>query len=173
MKDIYVNKILLVGEVLEEFEVQSTQHGTEFAQVRVVTKEQYVDREGLMQISNTRHNVKLWGWLCKGARGLAPGDMVLVEGKIVNRSYEDQYGTTKWITEIKAAKFTALPDNANPDGNDGATKPQQQQGSRNKTRVSYEPKTRSMQSQTEALYGPPKEKKEESAIKDPMDDLPF
>jgi single stranded DNA-binding protein len=43
-----------------------------------------------------------------GADGLKKGQLVLVDGRIQNRSFEDQSGQRHWVTEVIARSLTML-----------------------------------------------------------------
>ena len=103
MQELDVNKVLLIGSIDKEPVVRYTQNNTAICQLRVKTTERYTSREGEQRESFSTHTVVVWGQ--KGERikdQLHINSRVYVEGNIRNRSYQDDSGNTKWVTEISA-----------------------------------------------------------------------
>ena len=51
----------------------------------------------------------MWGDMADRAeRQLKKGSMVYLEGKLTSRSYQDQDGNTKYITEVRAQTYRSL-----------------------------------------------------------------
>lgn len=97
-----VNKVILVGNLGKDPEVRHLESGAAVANFSLATSESYKDRNSGELITNTDwHNVVLWRGLAEIAeKYLHKGDKVYIEGKIKSRSYQDQDGVTKYITEI-------------------------------------------------------------------------
>ncbi|CAG5084105.1 single-stranded DNA-binding protein [Parvicella tangerina] len=97
-----VNKVILVGNLGKDPEVRHLESGAAVANFPIATSESYKDRNSGELITNTDwHNIVLWRGLAEIAeKYLKKGDKVYIEGKIRNRSYQDQEGITKYITEI-------------------------------------------------------------------------
>ncbi|MCB9189545.1 MAG: single-stranded DNA-binding protein [Flavobacteriales bacterium] len=97
-----VNKVILVGNLGKDPEVRHLENGAVVANFSLATSESYKDRNSGELVSNTDwHNIVLWRGLAEIAeKFLKKGDKVYVEGKLRNRSYQDQEGATKYITEI-------------------------------------------------------------------------
>jgi len=110
MQEINVNKVVLIGSLEREPELRYTSNNTAILNLRVVTTESYVTRDGQVAESRATHSVIVWGQ--KGERlkdQLYANSRIFVEGSLRNRSYEDNTGNRKWITEINAQ--TAFPIN--------------------------------------------------------------
>lgn len=99
-----LNKVFLLGNVGNDPELKQA-GSSSLLKLRLVTNEtRYLGDE--KKETSTWHTVILWG---KKADALAPhikkGNKLFVEGKIVNRSYEDRNsGDKRWIFEIEAYK---------------------------------------------------------------------
>lgn len=95
-----INKVILVGNVGKDPEVKYLDNGTAFARFTLATNETYKDKEGNKQTKTEWHNIVLWRGLAEVAeKYVKKGNPLYIEGKITNRSYE-QDGVTKFFTEI-------------------------------------------------------------------------
>jgi single-strand DNA-binding protein len=98
-----VNKVILLGNLGKDPEVRSFENGTTKASFTLATTDSYKDKNGEMVNQTEWHNVVAWRGLSEiAAKYLHKGDKVYVEGKLKNRSWTDQEGVTKYITEIEA-----------------------------------------------------------------------
>ena len=121
-----VNKVILIGNLGADPEVKTLTSGTKVARIRIATSETYTNREG-EKITNTEwHTVNLWRGLADVAeRYLKKGNPVYIEGKLKTRSYDDQDGNTKYITEIEADNMTMLGSaNSGGSGDSAPAKPE-------------------------------------------------
>lgn len=97
-----VNKVILLGYVGADPDVQILDGAVKVARIKIATSERYTDQNGNKQENTEWHSVTLW-------RGLADvvdkyvhkGSQVYIEGKIRTREYE-QEGVKKYATEIIA-----------------------------------------------------------------------
>lgn len=97
-----LNKVMLIGNLGKAPEVRHLENGTAVANFSIATSETYKDRNSGERITNTDwHNVVVWRGLADVAeKYLKKGDKVYLEGKLRSRSYQDQQGVTKYITEV-------------------------------------------------------------------------
>ncbi|OWY22147.1 single-stranded DNA-binding protein [Sphingobacteriales bacterium UPWRP_1] len=104
-----LNKVLLVGNLGKDPEIQNFESGSKKASFSLATSERYTNRDG-QSVENTEwHNIVCWGKLAEIAeKYLQKGKMVFVEGKIKTRSWEDKEGNKRYITEIEANSFQML-----------------------------------------------------------------
>lgn len=105
-----VNKVILVGNLGADPEVRTLEGGVTLARISIATTETYKDRNTGERKSNTEwHRVVLWRGLASIAEQyLRKGMQVYVEGKIRNRSYEDENKVMRYTTEIVADNMTML-----------------------------------------------------------------
>jgi len=110
-----INKVILIGNLGADPEVRTLESGVMFAKLSLATNESYKDRNDEWQTITEWHNIVLWRGLAERAeRQLKKGSQVFVEGKLTSRSYQDQDGNKKYITEIRANTFRLLgPKNTN------------------------------------------------------------
>lgn len=113
-----VNKVILVGNLGKDPEVRHLENGTAVANFSLATSESYKDRNsGELKTNTDWHNVVLWRGLAEIAeKYIKKGDKVYIEGKLRNRSYQDQEGVTKYITEVVGDNLVMM---GKPEGNNG------------------------------------------------------
>lgn len=71
------------------------------ARVSLATNESYKDKNGEWVNDTQWHNLVLWGKQAFFAeKHLSKGSEVAIEGKLINRSYQDKEGITRYITEV-------------------------------------------------------------------------
>lgn len=96
-----VNKVILVGNVGKDPEVRYLEGGTAVCRFSLATSETYKNREGEKVTTTEWHNIVLWKGLAEIAEKFVKKGMQLyIEGRIKTRSYNNQDGNTKYITEI-------------------------------------------------------------------------
>mgnify|MGYP003962185393 FL=1 len=96
-----VNKVILVGNLGRDPQLDYTPSGTARCRFSIATTEQYNDRDGQRQEKTEWHNIVLWARLAEIAgEYLKKGRQVYIEGQIRSRQYEDKDGQQRWITEI-------------------------------------------------------------------------
>lgn len=98
-----VNKVILIGNVGKEPEIRYTDNHVAVAQFPLATTERgYTLQNGTQVPERTDwHNIVLWRGLAETVeKYVHKGDKLYIEGKIRNRSYDDQNGQRRYITEI-------------------------------------------------------------------------
>jgi single-strand DNA-binding protein len=104
-----VNKAIIVGNLGRDPEMRSTQNGTQIANFSVATSRRYNNREGQMQEETEWHRVVAFGRLAEiCGQYLHKGKQVYIEGRIQTRSWEDDSGQKKYMTEIVANEMQML-----------------------------------------------------------------
>lgn len=118
-----VNKVFLMGRLGGDPEVKMTQGGQQVATMSIATSEKWTGKDGQKQEKTTWHRVVMWGKMAELAgRYLKKGREVHIEGKLDNRSWDDQNGQKRYVTEIVATDMTFVGSN----GGDGQQRQQQQ-----------------------------------------------
>lgn len=83
------------------------------ARFSIATNERYRNAQGERITETQWHNLIVWGKLAEIAeRFLEKGKEVAVEGKLVNRSYQDREGNKRYITEIQVNELLLLGNKA-------------------------------------------------------------
>lgn len=109
------NSVRLIGNVGNAPDVKEFESGTgknkmtqKMARFSMATNEHYVDRKGERQTNTEWHNVVAWGKSAELVEKLLQkGTEVVVEGKIVTRSYEKE-GVKRTTTEIVMNELLVL-----------------------------------------------------------------
>jgi single-strand DNA-binding protein len=97
------NIATMIGNLTDDPELRFTPSGAAVANFTVASNRRYTDRSGNQQEETTFMRVNCWRDMAENvAESLHKGDRIIVIGRIRVRSYEDQSGQTKWITEIEA-----------------------------------------------------------------------
>jgi len=97
-----VNKVILVGNLGKDAETKFTPSGVARTTFTIATGRRWKDQQsGEWKEETTWHNVVLWRSE-NVANYLLKGKQVYVEGRIDNRSWEDQSGQKRYITEVVA-----------------------------------------------------------------------
>lgn len=103
-----LNKVMLIGNVGADPEVRNLESGVTVATVRLATNESYTNKDGNKIEKVEWHRVNFWRGLAQVVeKYVKKGDPIYVEGRIRNRSYE-QDGVTKYTTEIEAENMVML-----------------------------------------------------------------
>jgi single-strand DNA-binding protein len=107
-----LNRVILVGRVGKNPEitvVASTSR--QLAKFSLATNEGYFDKNSnaWKDMPTEWHNVVAWGPLAqKVEKSLGKGDMVLIEGRIHTRKWQDKNGQDRWNTDIQAENIIVL-----------------------------------------------------------------
>ena len=136
-----LNKVILIGNVGSEPEVQYVQENVPVAKFRLATNESYKSKEG-EKITNTEwHNVVIWRGLAKVVEQyVKKGSKLYIEGKLTTRQYEKD-GQTKYFTEIVGRNMIMLDrkEDYNAAGNNADNVKQNQSTQDNKSTDSNVP----------------------------------
>ena len=98
-----VNKVILIGNVGKDPDVRYLDTGIAVASLPLATTDRaYTLQNGTQVPERTEwHNLVLWRGLAETAeKYVHKGDKLYIEGKIRTRSYDDQTGAKRYVTEI-------------------------------------------------------------------------
>lgn len=112
-----LNKVTLIGRLGRDPEIRYFESGTAKANFPLATSETYTNKEN-QRVENTEwHNIIFWRGLAEVAeKYLKKGSLVFIEGKLRTRSWDDQDGNKKYITEIEGNNLIMLDKAPNSDG---------------------------------------------------------
>ncbi len=104
-----VNKVILIGNLGKDPEVRHLDNGRAVANFPIATSETYKNKQG-ERVTNTEwHNIVLWTPLAEIAeKFLKKGGQVYIEGKLTTRSWDDQEGNKRYMTEVVGNNLTLL-----------------------------------------------------------------
>ncbi len=121
-----LNKAIIIGHLGADPEVKYTASNTAVANLRVATNERYRNNNGEWQETTEWHRIVAWSKLAEYVQQyIKKGTQVYIEGPIQTRSWEDQQGQKRYITEIKALTIKIL--DSRSDGNSADTSARQVQ----------------------------------------------
>lgn len=106
-----LNKVMLIGNVGKDPDVRYLDNGVAVASLVLATSERgYRLQNGTEVPERTEwHNVVLWRGLAETVeKYVHKGDKLFIEGKIRSRSYDDQNGIKRYVTEIFADNMEML-----------------------------------------------------------------
>ena len=110
-KSMSVNKVILIGNVGKDPDVRYVDTNVAVATFTLATTERgYTLANGTKVPDKTEwHNIVLWRGLAEVCeKYVHKGDRLYIEGKIRTRSYDDQKGVRRYITEIYADNMEML-----------------------------------------------------------------
>lgn len=118
----YLNKAMLIGNIGKDPTVTSP-NGKKCVRFSLATSKKYRDNNGEQKELTEWHNIAIWGKSAETFEKLNVGKGVklYVEGEIANRSWTDNNGQKRYMTEINASTFQVLtPRNTQPQGQQGS-----------------------------------------------------
>lgn len=103
------NKVSLIGRLGAQPELVTLDSGRTLARFSLATNENYKNKEGAWQENTQWHNITAWGKTAElMSKLLNKGQEVVVEGKLVNSSYETKEGEKRFSTAIEVNEFLLL-----------------------------------------------------------------
>lgn len=105
-----VNKAILLGNVGKEPDIRDV-NGVKVAQFTLATSEKGFTRKDGTQVPDKTewHNIVCWRGLAEIVeKYVQKGAKLYIEGKITTRSWDDQQGQKRYITEVVADNLEML-----------------------------------------------------------------
>jgi len=127
-----VNKVILIGNVGKDPDVRYLDNHVCVANLTLATTERgYTAQNGTQVPDRTEwHNLVFWRGLAETVeKYVHKGDKLYVEGNIRNRSYDDQNGVKRYVTEIFVDSMEML------------TRPQQKSDAPQQTQSASQPES--------------------------------
>ena len=99
-----LNRVILIGNLTADPELRSTPSGQSVCNFRMATNRFWTDRETKQQQKEAEyHTIVAWGRLAEiSSQYLTKGSLVMVEGRLRTRSWQDQQGNKRFRTETVA-----------------------------------------------------------------------
>ncbi len=97
-----LNRAILIGRVTQDPQLRTTPSGQAVCSFSIATNRNWTDQETHERQEKTEfHNIVAWRRLAEIANQyLAKGSLVMIEGRIETRSWNDQAGNKRYRTEI-------------------------------------------------------------------------
>lgn len=114
-----LNKVLLIGNVGQAPKITTFRDGGKVANFTLATTERgFTTKDGRkIEDSTEWHNIVVKNALVSVVeKFVQKGTALFVEGKIATRTYQDNSGQTRYVTEIIVANLQLLGSKPNPDG---------------------------------------------------------
>lgn len=103
-----LNKVMLIGNVGKDPEVNNLEKGGKVAKFTLATSEKYTDKSGNKTEKTEWHNIVAWGPLADLVeKYVTKGKQIYIEGQIRNRSWE-QDGIKKYASDINVVSMQFL-----------------------------------------------------------------
>lgn len=106
----YLNKCLLIGNIGQDPRTSASPNGRKRVSFSLATSRRYRDNNGEQKEDTTWHNIVIWGKAAETFEqlGIGKGISLFIEGELVNRSWTDNQGAKRSITEVSATSFQIL-----------------------------------------------------------------
>lgn len=109
-----LNKVFLVGRLTRDPESKSLPSGQTVSSFGMATDRFFTDKSGQKQQQTEFHNIVLFGKLAEiASQYLTKGSLVLIEGRLRTRNWQDNAGNQRYKTEILAEKIQLGPKSSN------------------------------------------------------------
>lgn len=106
------NSVQLIGHLGADPEMKTLENNSKMAKLRLATTESYKNASGDWKEETQWHRVTVWEALAERVgRQLTKGSFVLIQGKLMNKSYTDAQGIKRYIAEIRATAVLPLDKN--------------------------------------------------------------
>ena len=103
------NKVQLIGNLGGKPEVKQTETGKKFAVFSIATNEIYRNSKGEKVTETQWHRAVAWGKIADVIeKYLDKGREVVLEGKLITRTYNDKAGVKKYMTEVLVNELLML-----------------------------------------------------------------
>jgi len=103
------NKVQLIGNLGNDPEIINLESGKTLAKFAIATNESYTNAKGEKITDTQWHNVVAWGKTAQIIeKYVTKGKEVAIEGKLTSRSYDDEEGNKRYITEVVCSELLML-----------------------------------------------------------------
>lgn len=103
------NRVQLIGHLGADPEGKTIDSGARVTRLRIATNEAYKTASGEWKEETMWHSVTAWEKLAERIeQQLHKGSFVMIEGKLINRSFTDASGIKKYYTEVRASNVMLL-----------------------------------------------------------------
>ncbi|MCD6528423.1 single-stranded DNA-binding protein [bacterium] len=109
-----LNKVFILGNLTRDPEVKALPSGQSVVSFGVATNRFFIDKSGEKKQETEYHNVVAFGKLADTvSQYLKKGSLVLIEGRLRTRSWQDTSGATRYRTEIITERLQLGPKGVN------------------------------------------------------------
>ena len=105
-----LNKVFLIGRLTRDPQAKALPSGQQICSFGLATSRFFTDKSGQKQQQPDFHNIVLFGRLAEiASQYLNKGSLVLIEGRIQTRSWQDTTGNKRYRTEIVGERLQLGP----------------------------------------------------------------
>jgi single-strand DNA-binding protein len=105
-----LNKVFVLGRLTADPQLRTTPTGQQVANFGVATNRVWSDKTGNKQQDVEYHNIVVWGRQAEiVGQFLSKGSLILIEGRIRTRTWQNQQGQNQKTTEIIAERIQLGP----------------------------------------------------------------
>ncbi len=109
------NKVQLIGNLGNDPELKKLDSGRILVKANLATNDRYTNTQGEQKDETQWHRLVAWGKTAeKMEKLLKKGSEIALEGKLTHRSYTDDKGVARYITEVIVNEFMLLNRGAMP-----------------------------------------------------------
>lgn len=103
------NKVQLIGNLGKDPELKNLPNGQALLRLSLATNERFKTAEGEWKENTQWHPVVVWGKQAELLAGMVhKGSGLVIEGRLVQRSYESKEGEKRYSTEVVLSEFQLL-----------------------------------------------------------------
>ena len=104
-----LNKVILVGHLGQDPKISYAQSGLPIANMRLATSERIRDKDGQFTERTDWHTIVTFDKQADFCgKYLAKGSLIMVEGRLQTRKWQDKEGQDRYSTEVVAQRVQAL-----------------------------------------------------------------
>ncbi len=96
-----LNRIILIGKIIDNPDLKVSTDGKSIAKFTIETERSFGDK-------TDRISIVAWDKLADSVGEYSKEQVVLVEGRIQQRSFEDSEKNTVWVTEVVASSIRSF-----------------------------------------------------------------
>ena len=106
-----LNKVFVIGNVATDPQLRNTPNGQPVCNFRLATNRIWTDKtSGQLQKKTEFHNIVLWRRLAEiASQFLTKGSLVMIEGRLETRTWQDSAGVKHFRTEIIGERMQLGP----------------------------------------------------------------
>jgi single-strand DNA-binding protein len=125
-----LNKVFLVGRLGQDPKLSYTTSGRPVANFNLATDESFTDKQSGQKVERTEwHRIVVWDRQAEFCSNyLSKGRLVLIEGRLQTRKWQDKEGGDRYTTEIVAQRVQFLDSKPQGEAGQRPAKPAEAKG---------------------------------------------